>query len=95
MNLAELRAYKPQIMEIASKYGVGEIKVFGSVARGDADENSDVDLLVDRFDGSLLRFSSFKLQIADLIGKKVDLFKQNNIKHPLVIESINRDLKLL
>jgi len=95
MNLAELRKFKPQIMELASKYGVGEIFVFGSVARGDADENSDVDLLIDKFSGSFLKFVSLKLDISDIIGKPVDLFKLSNIKHHLVKENIYCDLKPL
>lgn len=46
MNLNELRSYKPQILAIAAEHGVGNVRVFGSVARGEADEDSDVDLLV-------------------------------------------------
>ena len=46
MNLATLRSMKPQILAIAAEHGVGNIRVFGSVARGDADETSDVDFLV-------------------------------------------------
>lgn len=46
ITLEQLRAeYKPQIMELAEKYGMSNIRVFGSVARGDADEDSDIDLL--------------------------------------------------
>ncbi len=91
MNLAELRKFKPQIMELASKYGVGEIKVFGSVARGDADENSDVDLLIDKFNGTFLGFASLEIDIGDIIGKKVDLRKPENIRHPIIINNIMRD----
>ena len=83
MNLEELRKFKPQIMELASKYGVSEIKVFGSVARGDADENSDVDLLIDRFEGTLLTFVYFKEKMEDLLGSKVDLIQIKNVKNPL------------
>lgn len=92
MNLAELRAKKPEIMAIAAQYGVSEIQVFGSVARGDEDENSDVDLLIDKFEGSFFGFASLKAKLEDEIGKKIDLFKPNNIRHHLVRESIFRDL---
>jgi predicted nucleotidyltransferase len=46
ITLEELRSkYKPQILALAEKHGAENIRVFGSVARGDADERSDVDLL--------------------------------------------------
>jgi predicted nucleotidyltransferase len=92
MNLTQLRAKKAEIMEIAAQYGVGDIRVFGSVARGDENENSDVDLLIDRFEGSFLKFVSLKAALEDIIGKKVDLRKPENIRHPLVREAISRDL---
>ena len=91
MNLAELRAKKPEIMEIASRYGVSEIKVFGSVARGDEDENSDVDLLIYKFNGTFLGFASLEVDLGDIIGRKVDLRKPNNIRHPIVLDRIMRD----
>ncbi|MEK6746733.1 MAG: nucleotidyltransferase family protein [Pseudomonadota bacterium] len=92
MNLSELRAKKPEIIKIASQYGVREIKVFGSIARGDENENSDIDLLIDNFNGTFFGFASLKAELEDAIGKKIDLFKPNNIRHPLVRESIFRDL---
>lgn len=46
MTLDELRKYKPQIESIAAKYGVTNIRVFGSTVRGDARPDSDVDFLV-------------------------------------------------
>jgi len=91
MNLEELRTFKPQIMQIAAQYGVSDIRVFGSVARGDADANSDVDLMIDRFQGSLLRFMTFKNQLEDLLGSKVDVCKPINISHPIIMNAINRD----
>ncbi len=83
MNLAELRAKKPEIMKIAAQYGVQVIKVFGSVARGDEDENSDVDLMIDKFNGSLLDFSGFKIDVEDLLRTKVDIVEINVVKNPL------------
>jgi len=46
ITLEQLRIlYKPQILALAAKYGIENIRVFGSVARGDQDEDSDVDFL--------------------------------------------------
>jgi uncharacterized protein len=47
ITLEHLREKAPEIRAIAEKYGAENIRVFGSVARGDAREDSDVDLLVD------------------------------------------------
>ncbi len=49
ITLEELRTkYKPQILELAAKHGVTDIRVFGSVARGEAREDSDIDFLIKR-----------------------------------------------
>jgi hypothetical protein len=46
-TLAELRAKRADILAIAADYGAYNLRVFGSVARGTATENSDIDFLVD------------------------------------------------
>src|SRR5512135_1706 len=47
VSLAELRARAGELATIGARHGVGNLRVFGSVARAEADEDSDVDLLVD------------------------------------------------
>ncbi|WP_250285304.1 MULTISPECIES: nucleotidyltransferase family protein [unclassified Frankia] len=47
VTLSELREHRADVYAVAQRYGVGNIRVFGSVARAEADEASDVDLLVD------------------------------------------------
>ncbi len=48
MSLQELlREKRQEILDIAAKHGAYNVRIFGSVARGEADEHSDVDLLVD------------------------------------------------
>ncbi len=95
MNLAELRAKKPEIMKIASQYGVSEIRVFGSVARGDADENSDVDLMIDKFDGSLFDMVDFKSGMEVLLKTNVDIAEISVIKNPLRKRYMLQDAVLL
>ncbi len=46
-SLSELRMRREAILQLASRHGASEVRVFGSVARGDAGEGSDVDFLVD------------------------------------------------
>ena len=47
MTLTEVRRRRQEILDILGRAGAGNVRVFGSVARGTADERSDVDLLVD------------------------------------------------
>lgn len=93
MNLAELRKYKPKIEAYADQYGVDNVRVFGSVARGDADTDSDIDLLVNLKPGT--RFSGylrFVQSLVDLFGRNVQVVEEEAIVHPLVRESIYQDL---
>ncbi len=69
--LETLRAHRPTLAE---RFGVVELAVFGSFARDEASDESDVDILV-RFDGPATSKSYFGLQfyIEDLLGLGVDL----------------------
>ena len=75
MILDEIRAMGPQLAELCRKYGIAELSVFGSVARGDAEPGSDVDLLYVRVPGNDLGMSYFALQedLEKLFGRPVDL----------------------
>ncbi len=65
---------REQILAIAARYGAHNVLVFGSVARGDADDDSDVDLLVE-FDrsSSLMDHAAMLLELEELPGRKVDV----------------------
>jgi predicted nucleotidyltransferase len=52
VNLDEIRALSGRLAELCRKYGIAELAVFGSVARGDAGPDSDVDLLYVRVPGN-------------------------------------------
>ena len=74
MLLQALQSQKSKILEIADKYGASNIRVFGSVARGEASEESDIDLLVDLEPGrSLLDHIGLMQELADLLGRSVDI----------------------
>lgn len=71
---------KTAVAPICEKYGVARMTLFGSYARGEADEKSDVDLLVDDGDSPKLRgFAFFKLydDIQDTLGLEIDLVSVN------------------
>ena len=75
MALAELvRARREDILRAASKRGAYNVRVFGSVARGDADEQSDLDLLVDMETGrSLFDLGGLLVDLEELLGFPVDI----------------------
>ncbi len=84
MHLQQLRAFKPQILAIAERYGVSNIRVFGSVARDEADETSDVDLMIDMAPGkSLFDLVEFKHKLHMLLDREVDVVQIEAVKNPL------------
>lgn len=80
-TLADLRAHRDQIMAIAKKYGASNVRVFGSVARGEATSDSDVDLLV-TFPPKykLLAHAALLMDIKSLLGMSVDVSVEANLK---------------
>ncbi len=84
MRLTELQAMAPQLQAIAARYGASNLAVFGSVARDQASESSDVDLLVDLPAGtSLFEHAEFKLDLENQLQKTVDLIRRRNLKPSL------------
>ena len=73
-TLEELRARRDEILEVATLHGVSNIRVFGSVARGEAHGGSDVDFLVDIEKGrSLFDFGAFYADLEDMLGCAIDV----------------------
>ena len=69
VTLEELRAHRDEIEEIGRRYGVSNIRVFGSVARGNADDNSDLDLLIDASaETGLFDLAGFALDVERLMA---------------------------
>ena len=82
MTLEELLQVKrEEILKVCAKYGARNVRVFGSVARREADEQSDIDLIVDFEPGrSLLDHAGLWLELQDLLGVKVDVVSGRGIK---------------
>ncbi|MGB9798056.1 MAG: nucleotidyltransferase family protein [bacterium] len=82
---------KNKIIPILKKYKVKKAGIFGSVARGKTTEKSDIDILVE-IEGkmSLLDFAELKLELEEVLGKKVDLGEYSTIK-PLIKEQVLKD----
>lgn len=91
MTLDELRKkHKADILRIAGQYGVTNIRVFGSVARGDAGPNSDLDLLVHVPKGIGLGFFECGQKLSDALGKEVELVTERSL-HPYIRDNVLRD----
>jgi len=73
-TLDQLRARRTEILRIAERRGACNIRVFGSVARGEAGPDSDVDLLVDMEPGrTVLDLSELILDLEESLGRRVDV----------------------
>ena len=76
-----LREKRAAILDTARLHGARNVRIFGSVARGDFDEKSDLDLLVEMEpDRSLLDHASLLLDLEKLLGCKVDVVSEKGIK---------------
>ena len=71
---ALLQQHRDQIRQIALRHRVSAIKVFGSVARGDDREGSDLDLLVEpTTDTSMFDIGGIQFEVSQLLGIEVDV----------------------
>jgi putative addiction module component (TIGR02574 family) len=69
-----LQRYREEILEVASRHGAGNVRIFGSLARGEGSEASDLDLLVTLAEGrSLLDLVGLKQDLEDLVHRPVDV----------------------
>ena len=84
-----------KVIEICRRNDVAMLSVFGSAARGEANEQSDIDLLV-RFSKqrSLLGAADLAIQIETAIGKKVDLFTEAGIS-PYIRDQVKLEMKVI
>ena len=83
---------RDQILEIAAKHGAMNVRVFGSVARGEARPDSDVDLLVDWDFGGMTSWGGvgFDIEVQALLGRSVDVVEAKQL-HPLIKQQVIRE----
>ncbi len=81
-NQSVLRLKRTQILQLAAQNGVKRLRVFGSVARGTDDEQSDIDFLVELAPNrSLLDLGNFLYEVRALLGKEVDVVTEKGLQH--------------
>jgi hypothetical protein len=70
-----------QILDIAARYGARNVRIFGSVARGQADERSDIDFLVEMEAGrSLFDLGGLQADLEAALGRPVDVVTEKGLK---------------
>jgi len=90
-TLTELRNRRREIIELARARGASRVRVFGSVARGDATEVSDVDFLVDLApDRSLFDLGGLLMDLQDLLQRNVDVVTEGGLR-PRVAQRVLAD----
>jgi predicted nucleotidyltransferase len=81
VDISEVLQKREEVLAIAAKYGARNVRVFGSVARGDADEQSDVDFVVELDEStSLMDHAALLLELQELLGRKVDVAPESCLR---------------
>jgi len=92
MNIQKiLKKKREEILKICGKYGAYNVRIFGSVARGEADELSDIDILVEFEPGrTLFDHAGLMLELGKVLGCKVDVVNQKGLK-PRIKERVLKE----
>lgn len=86
--MAILRKYLASKSEI---YGIIKIGIFGSVARNEQTEDSDVDICVEMKKPDMFTMVHIKEELQDLFGKSVDIVRLRKNMNPMLLSRIQRD----
>ena len=90
-----LRTKREDILSIAAQYGAYNVRIFGSVARGEADEKSDIDLLVNMESGrSLFDLGGLLSDLEDLLGCNVDVVTEDGLRDRIRNRVLNEAIAL-
>jgi len=86
-----LKTRRLEILAIARKYGAHNVRIFGSVARGEARPDSDIDFLVELEPGrSLFDLGGLLYELRNLLGVEVDVVTEKGLR-PRIRESVIRE----
>ncbi len=85
-----LRRRRRRLLDAADRHGVGQLRVFGSLARGEAEAGSDIDLLVDLKAGyTLLDLAAFRREAAAILDLPVDVATPDMLKDRIRDEALS------
>ena len=86
-----LKAKREEILKVCAKHGARNVRIFGSVARREADEGSDIDFLVELEPGrTLLDLGGLQYDLEQLLGCRVDVVTERGLK-PRMRERVLRE----
>ena len=90
-NLIKYR--KKQILRMAEKHGIENVRIFGSFSRGTPGPESDVDFLVELGEGhTLLDLGGFMMDLKELLGRKVDVVTKEGL-HWYIRDDVLREAR--
>lgn len=91
----ELEEVKARLVPVLRRSGVKRAAIFGSFVRGEQEEGSDLDVLIE-FEGgkSLLDLVGLKMELEEVLGRKVDLLTYNSL-HPLLRDRILEEQRVI
>lgn len=76
-----LQEKREDILQVAARRGATNVRIFGSVARGEDDERSDIDFLVDMEPGrSIFDLGGLLMELQDLLGHQVDVVTERGLR---------------
>ena len=95
MNTANAMSIKDMIIPIVRKYGVERVFLFGSMARGDADENSDYDFLISKGNlRSLFQYVSFISELESVLKRHVDVITDTSSDENIIRAAMQEGILL-
>lgn len=90
-----LQEKREQILKIAAEHGACNVRVFGSVARGEADIDSDIDFLIDLGENRSPWFPVRLIRdLENLLGRKVDIVTEKGLKERIKTRVLQEAIKL-
>ena len=95
MKADQIEELKKTLVDVLRKHDVKKAALFGSIVRGEAADESDIDLLVE-FEGrkSLLDLAGLKLDLQEIVRRRVDVLTYKSL-HPLLKERILREQEVI
>lgn len=96
INLKLLQDKREEIINIATKHGAYNVRIFGSVARGEADEKSDIDFLIDYDIEKITPWFPVGLihDLQDFLGEKVDVVTADGLKERIKARVLQEAISL-
>ncbi len=95
MRIEQLKEKREDILRIASQHGASNVRIFGSVVRGETRPDSDVDFLVElEPDRSLLDHVALIQDLSDLLGRQVDVATDKGLRENLRDRILNQAVPL-